>query len=303
MTETVGFIGLGVMGKPMAQNLLGAGYPLVVHSRSNPPVEELVAAGAAAATTPAEVAAAADIVITMLPDGPQVEEVFRGEAGIFAAARSGALLIDMSTIAPAVSRSLAETAAADGVEILDAPVSGGDVGAREATLSIMVGGETSTAERARPVLEALGKTVVHVGPAGSGQVVKACNQLLVATTIVATSEALVLGEKLGIAGDALLDVLAGGLAGNKVMEVRRAQLLTHEFTPGFKLDLHHKDLEIALGTGGGASVPLPLTALVQQLVRSARAKGRGGEDHTVLLEAIEELAGPETASRRKDSED
>ncbi|MBS1881821.1 MAG: 2-hydroxy-3-oxopropionate reductase [Actinobacteria bacterium] len=301
MTETVGFVGLGVMGKPMARNLLGAGYPLVVHSRSNPPVEELVAAGATAATTPAEAAAAADVVITMLPDGPQVEEVFGGEDGIFAAARPGALLIDMSTIAPAVSRSLAATAAAGGFEVLDAPVSGGDVGAREGTLSIMVGGEASTAARARPVLEALGKTIVHVGPAGSGQVVKACNQLLVATTIVATSEALVLGERLGIDAAALLDVLSGGLAGNKVMEVRRPQLLSHEFTPGFKLDLHHKDLEIALGAGGNAGVPLPLTALVQQLVRGARAKGRGGEDHTVLLEAIEELAGPAPASRQSES--
>ncbi len=302
MSETIGFIGLGVMGKPMARNLLAAGYPLVVHSRSNPPVAELVEAGATTATTPAEVAASADIVITMLPDGPQVEEVFRGAEGIFTAARPGALLIDMSTIAPAVSRALAATAADAGLEILDAPVSGGDVGAREATLSIMVGGEAATAERARPVLEALGKTIVHVGPAGSGQVVKACNQLLVAGTIVATSEALVLGERLGIAGDSLLDVLGGGLAGNKVMEVRRAQLLSHEFTPGFKLDLHHKDLEIALATGGEANVPLPLTALVQQLVRGARAKGRGGEDHTVLLETIEELAGAATGPGRNDKE-
>jgi 2-hydroxy-3-oxopropionate reductase len=302
MTETVGFIGLGVMGKPMARNLIGANHPLVVHSRSAPPVEELVGEGATAAATPAEVAAASDVVITMLPDGPQVEEVFRGPDGIFFGARPGSLLIDMSTISPAVSRSLAETAAAEDLEILDAPVSGGDVGAREASLSIMVGGEESAVDRARPVLEALGKTIVHVGPAGSGQVVKACNQLLVAVTIVGVSEALVLGQKLGISGDALLDVLSGGLAGNRVMEVRRPQLLTHEFTPGFKLDLHHKDLEIALAAGGDASVPLPLTAVVQQLVRSARAKGRGGEDHTVLLDAIEELSGSEISSSGQNPE-
>jgi 2-hydroxy-3-oxopropionate reductase len=197
----------------------------------------------------------------------------------------------MSTVSPALSRELAARAAERDVRMLDAPVSGGDVGAREGTLSIMVGGDAADLERARPVLEVLGGSIVHAGPAGAGQVVKACNQVLVAITIAGVSEALVLGSRLGVAPETILDVLSRGLAANRVMDLRRANFLNHAFSPGFKVDLHHKDLDIALAGGGQANVPLPLTAITQQLFRQLRAAGRGGEDHTALLAAVEALAG------------
>lgn len=284
MTETTGFIGLGVMGRPMAANLLAAGFPLVVHNRSQPPQEALVAAGAAGAGSPAEVAGQADVIITMLSDDAAVREVVGGQ--VIPAARPGSLIVDMSTVSPALSRELAAQAAGQGVAMLDAPVSGGDVGARQGTLSIMAGGEAADLDRARPLLEVLGGTIVHCGPAGAGQVVKACNQVLVAVTIAGVSEALVLGSRLGVGPETILDVLSAGLAGNRVMEVRRENFLRQEFVPGFRVDLHHKDLEIALASGGQANVPLALTALTQQLFRQLRAAGRGGEDHTAILAAV-----------------
>ena len=286
---SVGFIGLGVMGRPMAENLLTAGASLVVHNRSRPAQDALVAHGAAGAQTPAEVAGRADIIITMLADDDAVRSVVGG--GLLAAARPGSLIVDMSTVSPALSRELAARAAERDVRMLDAPVSGGDVGAREGTLSIMVGGDAADLERARPVLEVLGGSIVHAGPAGAGQVVKACNQVLVAITIAGVSEALVLGSRLGVAPETILDVLSRGLAANRVMDLRRANFLNHAFSPGFKVDLHHKDLDIALAGGGQANVPLPLTAITQQLFRQLRAAGRGGEDHTALLAAVEALAG------------
>lgn len=286
---SVGFIGLGVMGRPMAENLLSAGASLVVHNRSRPAQDALVAHGAAGAQTPAEVAGRADIIITMLADDDAVRSVVGG--GLLAAARPGSLIVDMSTVSPALSRELAARAAERDVRMLDAPVSGGDVGAREGTLSIMVGGDAADLERARPVLEVLGGSIVHAGPAGAGQVVKACNQVLVAITIAGVSEALVLGSRLGVAPETILDVLSRGLAANRVMDLRRANFLNHAFSPGFKVDLHHKDLDIALAGGGQANVPLPLTAITQQLFRQLRAAGRGGEDHTALLAAVEALAG------------
>ena len=291
MPETIGFIGLGVMGAPMARNLLAAGHDLVVHSRSPEPVDALAAEGAQAAGGPSEVAQRSDVVITMLPDSPAVEAVVLGEGGVLDGAREGALLVDMSTIHPTVSIAVAKAAAERGVAALDAPVSGGDVGAREGTLSIMVGGRAEDVERARPLLEVLGKTIVHVGDAGAGQVVKACNQVVVALTIAAVSEALVLGSKAGVEPDRILDVLGGGLAANKVMEVRRRNFLEHDFTPGFRIDLHHKDLNIALESGDAYGVPLPVTAAVQQLMRALRASGHGGDDHSGLLRIVEELAG------------
>jgi 2-hydroxy-3-oxopropionate reductase len=227
----------------------------------------------------------------MLPDSPAVEAVVLGEGGVLDGARRGALLVDMSTIHPTVSIAVAKAAAERGVAALDAPVSGGDVGAREGTLSIMVGGRAEDVERARPLFEVLGKTIVHVGDAGAGQVVKACNQVVVALTIAAVSEALVLGSKAGVEPDRILDVLGGGLAANKVMEVRRRNFLEHDFTPGFRIDLHHKDLNIALESGDAYGVPLPVTAAVQQLMRALRASGHGGDDHSGLLQIVEELAG------------
>jgi 2-hydroxy-3-oxopropionate reductase len=291
MPETIGFIGLGVMGAPMARNLLATGHDLVVHSRSPGPVEALQRDGAQAAGGPSEVARRSDMVITMLPDSPAVQEVVLGEDGVLAGAREGALLIDMSTIHPTVALEVAQAAAERGAAAIDAPVSGGDVGAKEGTLSIMVGGRAEDVERARPLLEVLGKTIVHVGDAGAGQVVKACNQVVVAVTIAAVSEALVLGSKAGVEPDRILDVLGGGLAANKVMEVRRRNFLEHDFTPGFRIDLHHKDLNIALESGDAYGVPLPVTAVVQQLMRALRASGHGGDDHSGLLQIVEQLAG------------
>jgi 2-hydroxy-3-oxopropionate reductase len=288
---TVGFIGLGVMGRPMAENLLRAGVGLVVWNRSQQPEDALVAQGAVRAGAVDEVGERADVIITMLADDRAVREVVLHRLLLKPHARPGSLIVDMSTVSPALSREIAERAADKGIHTLDAPVSGGDVGAREGTLSIMVGGEASDLVRARPLLEILGASIVHVGPAGAGQVVKACNQLLVAITIAGVSEALVLGSKLGVAADAILDVLSKGLAGNRVMEVRRANFLEHRFTPGFKVDLHHKDLEIALASAGQANVPLAVTAAVQQLVRQLRAAGRGGEDHSAILAAVEAQAG------------
>ena len=239
LTETIGFIGLGVMGEPMARNLVDAGHSLVVHSRSPEPVEALAEAGAETASGPREVAEKADVVITMLPDSPAVETVVLGEDGVLAGASEGDLLIDMSTIHPTLSVTVAESAAERGVAALDAPVSGGDVGAQKGELSIMVGGEADAFERARPLFDVLGKTVVHVGESGAGQVVKACNQVVVAITIAAVSEALVLGSKAGVDPEQILDVLGGGMAQNKVVEMRRSNFLEHDFTPGFRIDLHH----------------------------------------------------------------
>jgi 2-hydroxy-3-oxopropionate reductase len=290
MPDTVGFIGLGVMGAPMARNLVDAGHPLVVHSRSPEPVEALVEAGAERAASAREVAQRADVVITMLPDSPAVEDVVLGEDGVLAGASGGNLLVDMSTIHPTVSIALARAGAERGVGVLDAPVSGGDVGAREGALSIMVGGEEADLDRARPLLEVLGKTIVHVGDHGAGQVVKACNQVVVAITIAAVSEALVLGSKAGVEPDRILDVLGGGLAANRVMEMRRRNFLEHDFTPGFRIDLHHKDLGIALESGDEYGVSLGVTGLVQQYFRALRAKGHGGDDHSGLLALVEELA-------------
>jgi 2-hydroxy-3-oxopropionate reductase len=285
----IGFIGLGVMGQPMARNLLAAGADLVVHNRSRAAQDALVAAGAAGAGSPADVAGQADLIITMLADDQAVRSVAGG--GLLPAARPGTLLIDMSTVSPTLSRELAAAATARDAAMLDAPVSGGDAGARDGTLSIMVGGDAADLDRARPVLEVLGGSIVHCGPAGAGQVVKACNQVLVAITIGGISEALVLGAKQGVDPTVILDVLSRGLAANRVMELRRGNFLSHTFTPGFRVDLHHKDLDIALSSGGQANVPLPLTAETQQLFRQLRAAGRGSDDHTAILAAVEALAG------------
>jgi 2-hydroxy-3-oxopropionate reductase len=294
---TIGFVGLGVMGRPMAGRLLAAGATLIVHNRSRAAQDALVAAGAAGAESAAGVADAG-LIITMLPDDQAVRTVLGDE--LIPAARPGTLLIDMSTVSPALSRELAARAASRGVRMLDAPVSGGDAGARDGTLSIMAGGEEADLERARPVLSVLGASIVHCGPAGAGQVVKACNQVLVAITIAGISEALVLGGRQGVDRGVILDVLSRGLAANRVMELRRANFLNRSYPPGFRVDLHHKDLDIALASGGQANVPLPLTAGTQQLLRQLRAAGRGGEDHTAILAAVEAQAALGAAARREE---
>jgi 2-hydroxy-3-oxopropionate reductase len=288
--QTVGFLGLGVMGSAMARNLVVAGHEVVAWNRSPGPLAELVEAGGRGADGPAAVAAEADLLISIVSDDAALREVLGGPDGAIAAARPGSLVIDMSTVSPALARELAAEATERGVGFLDAPVSGGDVGAREGTLSIMVGGEAADVERARPVFEVLGSRVTHVGAAGAGQAVKACNQVLVAVIFGGLAEALVLGSKLGVDPATILDALGGGMAANRIMEVRRDNFLEHDFAPGFKVDLHHKDLEIALGASGEVDAPLPLTAEVQQMFRQLRAAGHGGEDDSALLRVAEQRA-------------
>jgi 2-hydroxy-3-oxopropionate reductase len=294
MAETVGFIGLGIMGKPMAENLIEAGYDLVAYNRTREKAEELD--GATVAETPKGVAEQSDVIITMLPDSPQVEEVLTGEDGVLEGVEEGALIVDMSTISPVVTEELAKKAEEKGASMLDAPVSGGDVGAINGTLSIMVGGGKEDFERALPLFEVMGETVTHVGSVGTGQVVKAANQIVVALTIEAVSEALVLGSKGGVPPEKIMDVLGGGLAGNKVMEVKREKMLEHSFDPGFRVELHHKDLGIALAAGREYGVSLPVTAVVDQMLETLKMLGRGDQDHSALLTLIEESSGHEIGS-------
>ena len=286
---TIGFIGLGIMGLPMAVNLVRAGYDVVGHTRSG--AGTLVAAGGREATTIAEATANADVVVTMLPDSPDVAGVVLGRDGVLAHAAPGLLLLEMSTISPATAREIATAAAGRDVAALDAPVSGGEQGAIEATLSIMAGGTAEAFALARPVLEALGSTVVHVGPAGAGQLVKAANQLVVAGTIELVAEAIVLLEATGVDPEAGLRVLGGGLAGSTVLERKGAAMRERRFTPGFRVDLHHKDLGIMLGAARDAGVVVPLGGLVAQLMAAVRAQGDGALDHGALLRGVERLSG------------
>ncbi len=290
LRPTVGFIGLGIMGTPMVRNLLRAGYQVTVRDVVAERVDQLVAEGAASAGTAREVAAATDLLITMLPDSPDVEAVYLGPDGALAAARPGWLAIDMSSISPRVARELAALASAAGAEMLDAPVSGGDKGAIAGTLSIMVGGSSAGFERAQAVLGAMGKTIVHVGPSGAGQVAKVCNQVVVAVVIEAVSEALVLGAKAGVDPTRIAEVLQGGLAATKVLEMRRPNILGGTFDPGFRIRLHLKDLKNALDLAREAGVVLPATAEVEQLMQRMRIAGRGEYDHSGLITVLEDLA-------------
>lgn len=289
MADRVGFIGLGVMGKPMARHLLRGGYELVVLNRSRAPVDELAAEGATPASSPREVAERSDVVVTMLPDSPQVRAVVGGDDGILDGAAPGDLVVDMSTISPCVSRELAGAAAERGVRMLDAPVSGGEIGAIEARLSIMVGGAEEDFGRARPLFELLGSPL-RVGEAGAGQVVKACNQIVVALNIEALSEALVLGSKAGVDPALAIEALSRGLAGSRVMDTKGANMLEHDFKPGFRVDLHRKDLGIALAAAREHGVPLPVTALVDQMLGELQVKGHGGDDHSALVGVVEDAA-------------
>jgi len=272
---TMGFIGLGIMGGPMAANLVKAGHAVVGYNRRPEPIERLVAAGGRGASNVAEAVAGADVVITMLPDSPDVQTVALGEDGVFANAKPGLLYIDGSTIRPAVSADLAAEGAKRGIRVVDAPVSGGEQGAVDASLSIMVGGSPEDFAAARPVLEAVGKTVVHVGPPGAGQTVKAANQLIVAGTIQLVSEAIVFLEAHGVDMESAIKVLAGGLAGNAILDRKAAGMLARRFDPGFRIDLHHKDLGIVQAAAREAGVVIPVGALVSQHVASLRAQGHG----------------------------
>jgi len=286
----VGFVGLGIMGKPMARNLLRAGYPVTVHNRSRPPVDELVAEGAADGGSPRGVAEQSEVVITMLPDTPDVEQVTFGPQGLVEGLRPGSVLVDMSTISPVATRAIAARLRERGVEMLDAPVSGGQRGAEEGTLSIMVGGDPQTFERVRPLFQALGKSVVHVGPVGAGQVCKACNQVVVALTLQAVAEALVLAERNGVDPARVRQALLGGFAGSRILEVHGQRMLEGNYQPGFRARLHHKDLRIALETGRSAGVPMLGTALVHELLGAVVARGWGDLDHSALVRLVGELA-------------
>jgi 2-hydroxy-3-oxopropionate reductase len=291
MTEKVGFVGLGIMGAAMAKNLLRAGHDLVVHNRTRARAEDLEEHGAEVADSPGEVAQKCGVVITMLPGPPEVEEVVAGEGGLLEGAREGSLIIDMSTSSPALARDLHRAARDRSVGVLDAPVSGGDVGAVEGTLSIMAGGDEEDFERAGPLFGAMGTTVVHVGGAGAGQTVKACNQVVVALVIEAVSEALVLAARGGADPAKVLEALSGGLAASRVLEVKGEKLLSRTFEPGGKVEYHRKDLGIALAAGREHGAALPATALVDQMFGALMSKGRGGWDHSALVTLIEEWSG------------
>lgn len=290
MTEksTVAFIGLGIMGGPMAANLVEAGFDVVGYNRSPEKVKELVEKGGRGAEDVAGAVRDADVVITMVPDSPDVEAV---SAEVFAAAREGTLYVDMSTIRPDVAVRVAEAGREAGVRVLDAPVSGGEAGAVEGSLSIMVGGAAEDFEAARPVLDAVGKTIVHVGPAGSGQTVKAANQLIVAGNIQLLAEAVVFLEAHGVDMRPALEVLGGGLAGSTVLARKGDGMLAREFAPGFRLALHHKDMGIVTSAAREAGVTIPLGAVVAQLVAAMVARGEGALDHSGLLKLTAELSG------------
>jgi 2-hydroxy-3-oxopropionate reductase len=280
--ERIGFIGLGIMGKPMASNLLAAGFDVIVHSRSAAPVDELVAVGATRADGPAAVAAASEITITMLPDTADVEEVLTGTGGVIEGARAGSLVVDMSSIDPEPTRAMAVAFAGRDVAMLDAPVSGGEKGAIDAALSVMVGGDVAAFARATPVFEALGKNIVHVGPSGAGQVCKACNQLVVAATIEAVAEALLLAERSGVDGAKVREALLGGFAGSKILEVHGQRMLDRAFDPGFRIRLHRKDARIVEAAAASTAAPIPsFMAVTQQLQRAVDA-GDGERDHSAL---------------------
>jgi 2-hydroxy-3-oxopropionate reductase len=288
---TIAFIGLGIMGSPMSANLARAGFEVAGFNRTPAKAAALVEAGGKAAASIAEAAGGADVIALMLPDTPDVVAVLTGPGGVFEHARPGSLVIDFSTIRPDTTIELASQAAQHGLRILDAPVSGGEAGAKAATLSIMVGGEPEAFAQARPVFDAVGKTIVLVGPHGAGQTVKAANQLIVGGTIELVAEALVFLEAHGVDTSAAFDVLAGGLAGSRVLEQKRPNMLDRNFAPGFRIDLHHKDLGIVIEAARQAGVVIPLGAVTAQLMVAARAAGDGNLDHSALLRVVEQLSG------------
>jgi 2-hydroxy-3-oxopropionate reductase len=291
MAQVIGFIGLGIMGRPMARNLLKAGFSLVVHSRSRGPVDEIVKAGAKAAASAKDVAGQCDVLITMLPNSPEVELVALGPNGIVEGARRGLIFADMSTISPIVSQKIARALEPKGVAMLDAPVSGGEKGAIDGALSIMVGGDKDVFERVLPIFQTMGKTITLLGPLGFGGFTKLANQIIVAVNLTALAEALTLGKKAGLDRDLLLTALAGGLAGSKCLEQKRANYVSNTYNPGFKVDLHYKDLGLIMESARALGVPLPATAVVQELFNALRVKGRGGLDHSGVITLLEDLAG------------
>jgi len=295
MKETIGFIGLGLMGRPMAKNLLEAGYPLVVHSRSQGPVDDLVASGAARAASPADVARQATRIITMVPDSPDVARVLEGRDGVFSTMQRGTIVIDMSSIAPGVARRLAARASELGGAMLDAPVSGGDIGAIQGTLSIMVGGDAASFAAVKPILDVMGnpEKVVHIGEAGAGQLCKLCNQMVIGGTLVVVAEALALARKAGVDASKVRDALLGGFAQSRVLEVHGERALKGTFTPGFKTHLYAKDMRNVVSTLAEHNTPAPVTAVVQQLLHATMAAGLGEFDNSIMAKTIFDMAGLE----------
>jgi 2-hydroxy-3-oxopropionate reductase len=287
----IAFIGLGIMGSPMAVHLVKAGHQVVGFNRSPDKAQPLVQAGGQAAESVAEAVRDAEVVAVMVPDSPDVRDVLTGEDGVFANAAAGTLVVDFSSIRPDVTVELAELAQEKGFRLLDAPVSGGEAGAVNAALSIMVGGAEADFSAAKPLLDVVGKTVVHVGPSGSGQTVKAANQLIVAGNIQLLAEAVIFLEAYGVDTTAAIEVLGGGLAGSKVLDQKGEKMLARSFDPGFRIELHHKDLGIVTSAAREAGVVVPLGALVAQLMASAKAVGDGGLDHSALLRGVERLSG------------
>jgi 2-hydroxy-3-oxopropionate reductase len=287
----IGFIGLGIMGKPMAANLIKAGHELVVSTHNEAAASELAELGASSAGTPREIAAQVELLITMLPNSPQVRDVALGPDGIASGARPDLIYVDMSSIAPAVAQEVAQGLGERGVKMLDAPVSGGEPKAIDGTLSIMVGGDREAFDQVHDVLAAMGSSVVHVGEIGAGNTTKLANQVIVALNIAAVSEALVLAQKAGVAPGAVVEAIRGGLAGSAVLEAKAPMMLAHEFKPGFRINLHIKDLNNAMDTSEDIGAPLPLTAAVLDMLRLLDAEDHGGEDHSGLVQYYEALAG------------
>ncbi|WP_067812395.1 2-hydroxy-3-oxopropionate reductase [Actinomadura kijaniata] len=287
----IAFIGLGIMGAPMAGHLVRAGHEVTGYDVAPKGLDALVAAGGTAAAGTAEAVSGAEIVVTMLPQDEHVESVYFGDGGVLANAKPGTLCIDFSTVKPETSIRVAEAGRERGLRVLDAPVSGGEKGAVDAVLSIMVGGAEEDFEAARPVFEVVGKTFERVGGSGAGQYVKAANQLIVGGTYALAAEAIVLMEAAGVDAKAGLDVIAGGLAASRILDIKRDTMLRREFQPGFRIDLHHKDMGIATAAARSADVSLPMTAQVAQLIAAARAKGYGSLDHSALLKVVEDLSG------------
>jgi 2-hydroxy-3-oxopropionate reductase len=286
----IGFIGLGIMGKPMSINLLKAGHELVVSAHNVDAAAELVARGATQADTAQQIAEQVDLVITMLPNSPQVKDVTLAADGIIAGAHPGLVYVDMSSIAPLVAREVSEALAGAGISMLDAPVSGGEPKAIDGTLSIMVGGDRALFEQVQPVLSAVGTSVVHVGDVGAGNTAKLANQVVVALNIAAVAEALVLCQKAGVAPDAVFEAIRGGLAGSTALEAKAPMMLDHDFRPGFRISLHIKDLVNALDTSHAVGAQLPLTAAVLEMMTAVKADGHAGDDHSSLVQYYETLA-------------
>lgn len=297
MKRTVGFIGLGIMGKPMAKNILRAGFPLVVYSRTKGPVEELVKEGALSANSSKGVAEKSDVIITMLPDSSDVRDVILGGNGIIYGAKPKSVVIDMSSINPLVTQEIEKVLREKEIEMLDAPVSGGEKGAIDGTLAIMVGGKKEVFEDCLDILKTMGKNIVHVGSIGAGGFVKLVNQIIVAINIAAIGEAFSLGIKAGIDPDLTFQAIRGGLAGSRILDAKLPMLLERNFKPGFKVKLHKKDLNNALLVARDLGVPLPMSSFVQQIFNSLMAEGKGEEDHSALATFFEKISGVEIKAK------